>query len=103
MGKINNVVCEKIQHQEEAGKSRPDIMFWKNKSRKCIGFILSGVNNGKKGYKLWAICTSEDPGKVEVKIDRDVCGKTYILKLSCYLHFLNYYYLSYLTILSYTI
>ena len=40
LGKINNVVFEKIQHQEEAGKSRPDIMFWKNKSRKCIGFIL---------------------------------------------------------------
>ena len=52
--------------------------FWK-----CIGCILSAVNYGKKGHKLWSE-VSKGVGKYyNMKLRRDVRGTTYLHKV-CY-------------------
>ena len=53
LGKINEYVSEKNQHQHKYGKTRDIMTFSKKYFWKFTGCIILVVNYGKKGYILW--------------------------------------------------
>ena len=86
MSKMNEEIDERNQHQEATGKRRLTRKISNNEFWKFIGCILLEFNYGEKGYMIWVSTTIKDSGKAEGKIDRDVCGKTYLLRVSCTLY-----------------
>ena len=90
--KINEVVCDQNRHQKEAGEPRLVRKFSKMSSVNILGALYSWFY-GKKVCGLWRITHRKDPGKVEGLINRNVCGKTDLLKVSFHPCFFNYYYL----------
>ena len=99
---MNEEVSERNQHQKLLGKrwllkEISNKEFWK-----FICWILPAVTYCKKVYRLCVSTTRKDLGKAAGKIDRDVCGKTYLLKISCSLYHFHYSFLCHGTILYYT-
>ena len=90
MEKMNEAVCMKNRVSSNGGGKRQVKKSKRQEFWKCIGCILSAVNYGKKGRKLW----SEVPkcfGKYEnPTLQRDVCGTTNLYKV-CYAHYLHLY------------
>ena len=87
---MNEEVGERNQYQKLVRK----IWLLKNISNKefwkFIGWILPEVTYGKKVYRLCVSTTRKDLGKAAGQIDRDVCGKTYLLKMVCPLYCIYY-------------
>ena len=58
---------------------------------KLIGFIISAVIYGKKGYRLWSDTTIKKLGNMECQIDRYICGKTYLINVNFPLYNFHYF------------
>ena len=102
LSKMNEEVGEKNQHQKLVGKRWLVQKHSNNEFWKFIGWILPAVTYGKKVYRLCVSSTRKDLGKAASQIDRDVCGKAYLLKRSFSLYNFHYSYPYHGTILYYT-
>ena len=100
---MNKVLHLQNSHNKEVGKRQSVRIFLKHELWLCIGCIILEVTYGKKGYSFGVKTHRNNAGEAAGQIDIDVCGKTYLLKVSSHLYYFNYYYLFHLTMLSYTI
>ena len=98
---VNEALPDQNQLQKEVGNTWLVRRLSKNEFWICIGWIILEVTYGKKWYRLLGWTYIYDHGKATCKIKRDICGKTYLLKVSCLLYHLNHCSFFHLTILSY--
>ena len=92
MAKINEAVVEKKNIYKSGWRKQLVLHFTKNNFWKCIGCILLEVTYVIKGHSIW-LKTETSVGKKGITpIQRNVCGKTDLLKVLCYLYHLPYCY-----------
>ena len=82
-------------HQKETGNTRVVRKFSKNDFWKYIRYIILKFTYGKKGYRLLGETQISDIGNNICLIDRDVCWKTNLQKVSFILYHFKYVILHY--------
>ena len=90
---MNEEAEKRNRHHKATGKRRLVRFFSINEFWKYIGCILSAVKFGKKGHTLRGVNLIINIRNGPCLISRDVCGKAYLLKLSCPLYRLYYSFL----------
>ena len=90
--KINEAVGE--NNLLDKSKGRGEIVFHFTNNYLCafIGCILSTVTYGIKGHQIWLKTETSVSNKNRTPIQVDFHGKTYLLKVLCYLYRLRYCY-----------
>ena len=92
MEKIIEAVGEKNLLDKSGGKKRLVHHFTRQKLWKFIGCILLSVTYGIKVKQLWVTTETSLNKKEQNTPHRDVCGKTYLLKVHCDLYNPHYCY-----------
>ena len=91
-GKINQAVGKKNYLDNSVERKRPVHHFTRNELWKCIGCILSKVTYEIKGHLIFEKLNNISVRRGRTPIHRDVLGKKYLLKLSCYIYIPQYCY-----------
>ena len=90
MEKMNQAVGEKNNINTSVGRKRPARNFTRNEFWKCIRYILPEVTFGVKGHHIWgkpeASISKKGLIPLQTPLHRDIHGKTYLLKVRCYLY-----------------
>ena len=102
MEKINEKFGGNNHLDKYGGNKRLVRHFIRNELWKFIEWILLAVIYEIKGNHIWGTTESSVSKKGWTKIHRNVCGKTDILRLCCYIYCPHYCYNLHWTILSRT-
>ena len=82
---LSQAVGENNCLDKSGGRKQLVRHFTNNKFYKCIGWILLEVTYGIKGNKILITTETSVSMKGQTQIHRDVCGRTDLLKVRCYL------------------
>ena len=80
ISKMNDAVGMKNRFTVGGGGKQVVHRFNRQESWICIGCILSTVNYGKKGHKLWSEAPEYSGKMAPTKLRIDVCGNTNLYK-----------------------
>ena len=92
MSKMKEAVGTKNHVTVGGGGKRIVRPFRRQQFCKCIGYVLSEVTYGNKGHKLWSELTKHSGKMATTKLQRDVCGNTYLYKVCCDIYCTFYIY-----------
>ena len=90
MEKINKAVGMKNRFMMDRRGKRSVRSFKSQGFCKFVGQVLSAIDYGKKGHKLWSEITKASCRMAPTKLQRDVRGSTDLYKV-CFDHYRHFY------------